>query len=313
MTFAIYDQAMGGTALWNETLTVDVDHGKYSVILGKTDPIDLPDAKPYWLGITVGTDDEMIPRVEMTSVMYSLFPEGQQGPPGPAGPPGPPGPKGDQGDPGLPEECACDISLEQFEQLKARVLALEIQLGNQCLDLDNDGYGSGEDCLGPDCHDDNPQINPGMGELCNAIDDNCNEQIDEGCMPGDDCTNPIVISDLPFASQGDTSSVTDMMALEPNACGSGTGGGTGAPDIVYMFTPAFDGTYRILLTDIPAGGMLYMVSDCEDMYTCGGYADELNTDNNLELEIIMTSDTTYFIIVDGWENGSGYSVYIDYP
>ena len=83
MTFAIYDQAENGTSLWEETLTIDVENGKYSVILGKTDgnPIDLTDtgAIPYWLGITVGTDAEMEPRVEMTSVMYSLFPEDQPG------------------------------------------------------------------------------------------------------------------------------------------------------------------------------------------------------------------------------------------
>lgn len=97
MTFAIYDQATGGTALWSETLTVPVDNGKYSVILGKTTPIDLPDARQYWLGITVGTDEEMTPRVEMTSVMYSLFPEGPPGPPGPVGPEGPQGPAGPAG------------------------------------------------------------------------------------------------------------------------------------------------------------------------------------------------------------------------
>ncbi len=104
MTFAIYDTDTGGTPLWSETLTVDVVNGKYSVILGKGEdnPIDLTDtgAIPYWLGITMGTDDEMEPRVEMTSVMYSLFPEGSAGPPGPPGPVGPAGPKGDQGDPG---------------------------------------------------------------------------------------------------------------------------------------------------------------------------------------------------------------------
>jgi len=98
MTFAIYDQADGVVApLWSETRMVNVEHGKYSVILGKTTPITLPAAKPYWLGITVGTDDEMIPRVEMTSVMYSLFPEGLQGPAGPAGPKGDQGEQGPQG------------------------------------------------------------------------------------------------------------------------------------------------------------------------------------------------------------------------
>jgi hypothetical protein len=81
MIFAIYDVSEGGTPLWSETLdAVSVEDGKYSVILGKTVPIALTKSKPYWLGITVGDDTEMEPRIEMTSVMYSLFPGGLPGP-----------------------------------------------------------------------------------------------------------------------------------------------------------------------------------------------------------------------------------------
>ncbi|MBU1239968.1 putative metal-binding motif-containing protein, partial [Myxococcota bacterium] len=47
-------------------------------------------------------------------------------------------------------------------------------------DQDHDGYGEG--CpLGADCNDLNPHINPGQEELCNTIDDNCNDIVDEGC------------------------------------------------------------------------------------------------------------------------------------
>ena len=39
--------------------------------------------------------------------------------------------------------------------------------------------------VGSDCNDNNPSINPGIGELCNGIDDNCSGTIDEGdvCPP----------------------------------------------------------------------------------------------------------------------------------
>jgi sugar lactone lactonase YvrE len=48
-------------------------------------------------------------------------------------------------------------------------------------DEDNDGYGDG--CaMGPDCVDDNEFIHPGRPEICNNMDDNCNEQVDEGVM-----------------------------------------------------------------------------------------------------------------------------------
>lgn len=42
-----------------------------------------------------------------------------------------------------------------------------------CIDQDADGYGLGTDCRGADCNDDDDQVNPGMSELCNEVDDNC--------------------------------------------------------------------------------------------------------------------------------------------
>lgn len=64
-------------------------------------------------------------------------------------------------------------------------------------DNDNDGYGnpasSVASCTAPpqyvsnnqDCNDNNNQVNPNAPEICNGIDDNCNNQIDEGnvCSP----------------------------------------------------------------------------------------------------------------------------------
>jgi hypothetical protein len=43
-------------------------------------------------------------------------------------------------------------------------------------DSDNDGFTE----TNGDCDDNNPEIGPYSNELCNAIDDNCNNQIDEG-------------------------------------------------------------------------------------------------------------------------------------
>lgn len=52
--------------------------------------------------------------------------------------------------------------------------------GPCCIDADNDGYGEGVGCRGPDCDDADPMVNPGASESCNRRDDNCNRTVDEG-------------------------------------------------------------------------------------------------------------------------------------
>ncbi len=75
MTFSIYDVDIGGTALWSQTQTVQVNQGVYNVILGGgtvPNPINLPFDRQYYLGVKVGTDNEMDPRQTLTSVPYAL-------------------------------------------------------------------------------------------------------------------------------------------------------------------------------------------------------------------------------------------------
>jgi hypothetical protein len=71
MTFRVYGAPSGGTALWTETQSVEVDQGVYSVNLGEVTPLGLPFNVPYYLGISIGADAEMAPRKVLTSVGYA--------------------------------------------------------------------------------------------------------------------------------------------------------------------------------------------------------------------------------------------------
>jgi len=72
-----------------------------------------------------------------------------------------------------------------------------------CTDKDGDGYAvEGGSCGAIDCNDNDPAINPGAVEVCDdGIDNNCNGQVDEGCLT---CTD------------GDG----DGYAVEGGACGA---------------------------------------------------------------------------------------------
>ena len=74
MRFSLYANEPDLTPLWTETQTVTVDSGVYSVVLGavNTDLKLLPFDVPYYLGVTVRTDQEMLPRQKLTSVGYAF-------------------------------------------------------------------------------------------------------------------------------------------------------------------------------------------------------------------------------------------------
>jgi hypothetical protein len=69
-----------------------------------------------------------------------------------------------------------------------------------CEDQDGDGFGEGCNA-GTDCNDDDPEINPGMMEACDEVDQNCDGDPQAGCeCPDDgvdgDCNNPYDLGSL---------------------------------------------------------------------------------------------------------------------
>jgi hypothetical protein len=78
MIFRLYSAASGGSPLWEEQWTgsnsVQVSDGLFNVMLGSLTPIPqavITGNSNLYLGITVGTDSEMSPRVQLGSVPFA--------------------------------------------------------------------------------------------------------------------------------------------------------------------------------------------------------------------------------------------------
>ncbi len=73
-TFSLYESSTGGNAVWAESKTLIVSKGLFSTLLGDQTPFNdsLKFDKPYWLGIKVGNDPELTPRIKLTAAGYSF-------------------------------------------------------------------------------------------------------------------------------------------------------------------------------------------------------------------------------------------------
>ena len=74
ITFRLYDVASGGSALWTELKTLAVKRGLFSTTLGDQVVFgsNLSFDKQYWLGIKVGAEAELSPRIPLSAVGYSI-------------------------------------------------------------------------------------------------------------------------------------------------------------------------------------------------------------------------------------------------
>ena len=74
ITFRIWSSEVAGTELWSEShAAVPLSEGVFNVVLGSSVPISVEIlGGDRWLGISVGTDAEMTPRMKVTSVAYAI-------------------------------------------------------------------------------------------------------------------------------------------------------------------------------------------------------------------------------------------------
>jgi len=72
--FGIYADSTGGIPLWFEFDTLTVTDGLFHVLLGGHTPIDetLFEASPRWLGVKVGDDPQIAPRMKIATVPWAF-------------------------------------------------------------------------------------------------------------------------------------------------------------------------------------------------------------------------------------------------
>jgi len=74
LTFKIYNDPTGGSALWTEIQTIAVANGIFSAHLGSVTPITtVPFDRIHFLGITVESDPELLPRTTLKPSPYSFM------------------------------------------------------------------------------------------------------------------------------------------------------------------------------------------------------------------------------------------------
>ncbi len=173
------------------------------------------------------------------------------------------------------------------------------------------------DCTGKTCGSDGCGGICGIctgGDLCDPSTWTC---ADPATLPGDDCTDPIVVGGAPYTTEGITTGRNDDYTGSAACPGLPQPEGGGAADVVYSFTPTQTGVYHIDY-EPTFDGAIYVVTDCADVAgTCIGGSEEAsyNPPWNEIVDVSMVAQTTYYIIVDGGYGGvSGtYSLSIDAP
>lgn len=149
ITFRLYGSCQpSAPVLWTETHNgVAVNQGLFQVTLGATLPLTdaILNQEELCLGVTVGSDSEMVPRARVVASGYALR--------------------------ALHSGHVDSISATNMSQI---LLWL-----NQSSDADQDGHmkiAAG----GDDCDDWNPAVHPGAPEVCDGLDNDCDGLVDEG-------------------------------------------------------------------------------------------------------------------------------------
>ena len=149
-----------------------------------------------------------------------------------------------------------------------------------CADVDLDGY---EDlvCGGTDCDDTNDEIYPGVTELCDLVDNNCDGEIDEGCIPSCVLSTEWYDEDYYEITEASSDDLISLYAEGDGICTSVTFG---------LYSTLYDGSSYV------ADSLVTEVSGVDDGLN-GFYAE-------LDLSTLSLEDGYYIFDAEGVESST---------
>ncbi len=121
--------------------------------------------------------------------------------------------------------------------------------------------------------------------------------------PGNLCENAIVVTSFPYTATDDTANYSDEYyegSPGENGCGS-TSNYLNGNDVVYSFTPAVGGSYRIVLTTAQAWAGAFIYTSCNAIgQNC--YAGEVNSEvGGVVFENFQaTAGQTYYLVISSF-------------
>ncbi|MFL9833190.1 T9SS type A sorting domain-containing protein [Chryseobacterium terrae] len=136
---------------------------------------------------------------------------------------------------------------------------------------------------------------------------------------GTTCSDPIVISTLPYTTTDNTANYADNYdILNPSSSGNGSticlpavtspsnqsifgGHYMSGNDVIYSYTPVSSGTIRIELPSVVGWSSMYIYTSCANIgVTAEACAMTTSAGNRLIDNFSVTAGQTYYILISSW-------------
>lgn len=131
-----------------------------------------------------------------------------------------------------------------------------------------------------------------------GVDGNASGVLNVTPPVGSDCSNPIVVDVLPYNTSDDTANYGDNYSSSNCSNNYMTGN-----EAIYSFTPAIDGNYKFLLSDLSLSWSgIHVLDGClDDSPSCVGFEGNSGSSDR-ELNLDLLGETTYYVVVSTYAN-----------